>query len=187
VSRCCKRSILSQWHSTISGTVVCLSCWSGVPSATAQESKSPSLVASLSVPPTTAASSRTNINERTDRQVLTLRESQPMLMSDRRPTSAEAWERFETDYSPLQKSPSPIKRRIESVKYGLDTAVFAVDRFFKNVESQADFSLDRGSLHRTPATAPGQLLGNPRVKLDLEMWRGSTPYVGVRIIIPFGK
>ncbi len=150
MSRCCKRSIRSQWHSTISGTVVCLSCWSAVPSATAQESKSPALMAFLSVPTTTAASSRTNVNEQADRRVLTLRESQPMLMSDRSPTSAEAWERFEADYSPSQKSPSPIKRQIESAKYGLDTAVFAVDRFFKNVQSQADFSLDQGNLRRTP-------------------------------------
>jgi hypothetical protein len=144
-------------------------------------------MASLSIPTTTAASSRTNISERADYQALTVRERQPMLMSDRKPTDAEAWERFEADYSPTQKSPSPIKCRIESVKYGLDTAVFAVDRFMKNVEKQADFSLDRGSLHRTQATTPGELLGNPRVKLDLEMWQGSTPYVGVRIIIPFGK
>jgi hypothetical protein len=144
-------------------------------------------MASLSVSTTTAASSRTNISERTDRQVLTAREPQPMLMSDRKPTSTEAWEHFETEYSPSQKSPSSIKRQIETAKYGLDTAVFAVDRFVKNVENQGDFSLDRGSVRRTRATSPGELLGNPRVKLDLEMWRGSTPYVGVRIIIPFGK
>jgi hypothetical protein len=187
VSRSNKRSILSQWHSTLSGTVVCLSCWSAVPSATAQESASPSLMAFLSVSTTTAASSRTNLSERADYQALTVRERQPVLMSDRKPTDAEAWERFEADYSPTQKSPAPIKRPIETAKYGLDTAVFAVDRFMKNVENQADFSLDRGSLHRTQATTPGQLLGNPRVKLDLEMWRGSAPYMGVRIIIPFGK
>lgn len=187
MSRSSKRSIFSQWHSTISGTVVCLSCWSAVPTARAQQSESPSLMASLSVPTTTAASSRTNSSERADYQALTVRERQPILMSDRKPTSDEAWERFEADYSPSRKSLSPIKCRIESVKYGLDTAVFAVDRFMKNVESQADFSLDRGGLHRTQATTPGELLGNPRVKLDLEMWRGTAPYVGVRIVIPFGK
>jgi hypothetical protein len=187
VSRCRNRSILSHGQSVISGTVVCLSCWSAVPAATAQETESPSLMASLSVPTTTAASSRTNTSERVDYQALTVRERQPMLMSDRKPTDAEAWERFEADYSPSQKSPAPFKRQIESAKYGLDTAVFAVDRFMKNVENQTDFSLDRGSLHRTQATTSGELLGNPRVKLDLEMWRGSTPYVGVRIIIPFGR
>ena len=187
MSRSSKRSIFNQWHSTISGTVVCLSCWSAVPTASAQQSESPSLLASLSASTTSAASGRTNTNERADYQALTLRERQPMLMSDRKPTDAEAWERFEADYSPTQKSPSPIKYRIESAKYGLDTAVFAVDRFFKNVESQADFSLDRGSLHHTQANTSGELLGNPRVKLDLEMWRGTAPYVGVRLIIPFGK
>ena len=124
MSRSSKRSILSHGHSIISGTVVCLSCWSAVPSATAQESESRSLMAFLSVPTTTAASSRTNISERTDRAVLTVREPQPMLMSDRKPTSAEAWEHFETEYSPSQKSPSSIKRQIETGKYGLDTAVF---------------------------------------------------------------
>jgi len=72
-------------------------------------------------------------------------------MPHHKPTNAEAWERFESDYSPPQKSPSTIKRQIESTKYGLDTAVFAVDRFTKNVEDQADFSFDQGSLRRTRA------------------------------------
>jgi hypothetical protein len=187
MSRCRKYSILSHWHSTLSGTAVCLSCWSTVPSVTAQESQSPPLMASLSVSTITAAAGRTNTNQRTDRQVVTLRESQPMLMSDRKPTSAEAWERFEAEYSPSQKSPSPIKRQIESAKFGLDTAVFAVDRFFKNVENQADFSLDRGGLRPTREIPFGEALRNPRVKLDLEMGQSARPYVGLRIIIPFGK
>jgi hypothetical protein len=109
-----------------------------------------------------------------------------MLRSDRKPTNDEAWERFETEYSPPQGS-SPIKRQIQSAKFGLDTAVFAVDRFFKNVESQSDFSLDRGNLRRTREIPFGEALRNPRVKLDLEMGQSARPYVGVRIIIPFGK
>jgi hypothetical protein len=187
VSRCRKRSILSHWHSTISGTVACLSCWSAVLSVTAQQAESPSLMAFLSVSTITAQSMRSNISERTDLQVLTERELQPILMSHRKATNAEAWERFESDYSPPQKTPSPIKRQIETTKYGLDTAVFAVDRFARNVENQADFSLDQGNLRRTRATSTGESQNNPRVKLDLNMWQGSRPYVGVRIIIPFGN
>ena len=187
MSRSSKRSILSHGHLIISGTVACLSCWSAVPSATAQESEPPSLMAFLSVPTTTAASSRTNISERTDRVVLTVRESQPMLMPDRKPTSAEAWERFQEEYSPPQKSSSTVKRQIQTAKYGLDTAVFAVDRFVKSVENQADFSFDQGSLRHTRATSAGELLKNVRVKLDLDMGQSSRPYVGVRLIIPFGK
>ncbi len=144
-------------------------------------------MASLSVFPITSASIRSNISERTDRQVPAERELQPMLMSHRKPTDAEAWESFETEYSPRQKSPSPIKRQIETAKYGLDTAVFAVDRFVKNVQSQADFSFDQGSLRRTRAVSLERPRNSPRVKLDLNMWPGSRPYVGVQLIIPVGN
>ena len=187
MNSCRTHSIRSHWRSTISGTVACVSCWSAVPSATAQESKSTSLMAFLSVSTIPAASIRSNMSERTERQVLTERDRQPILMPQREPTDSEAWERFEAEYKPPQKSPSPIKRQIETAKYGLDTAVFAVDRFFKNVENQADFSFDQGSLRRTRAASSGELLGNPRVKLNLNMWQSSQPYVGVRIIIPFGN
>jgi hypothetical protein len=144
-------------------------------------------MAFLSVSTISAASSRSNINVRTDCQVHAERELQPILMSHNKPTDTEAWERFETEYSPPQNASSSVKRQIQTAKYGLDTVVFAVDRFIKNVESQADFSLDRGSLRRTRATSPGELLGNPRVKLDLDMGQSTRPYMGVRIIIPFGK
>jgi len=186
VNSCNKHSIRSHWRSTVSGTVACVSCWSAVPSATAQESESPSLMAFLSISTITAASSRSNINVRIDRQVVTDRKLQPMLMPHRKPTDIEAWERFEAEYSPPQKSPSPVKRQIQAAKYGLDTAVFAVDRFVRSVENQADFSFDQGSLRRTRTTSSGELLNNLRVKLDLNTGQGSKPYVGVRIIIPFG-
>ena len=144
-------------------------------------------MASLSVSPTAAASIHSNMSERTDRQEIAERDLQPILVSSRKPTDTEAWESFEAEYSPPQKSPSPIKRQIEAAKYGLDTAVFAVDRFTKNVQSQADFSFDQGSLRRTPAVSVEGPRNSPRVKLDLNMWQGSKPYVGVRLIIPFGN
>ena len=187
MNRCRKHSIRSHWRSTISGTVACVSCCSGVPSVTAQQSESPFLMASLSVSTMTAACIRTKISERTGHQVLTERELQPILMSHRLPTDAEAWERFEAEYSPPQKTPSPIKRQIETAKYGLDTAVFAVDRFVKGVQSQADFSFDQGNLRRTPEPSLAGPRNNPRVKLDLDMWQGGRPYLGVRLIIPFGN
>ena len=187
MNRCSKHSVRSHWRSTISGTVACVSCWSAVPSATAQQPESPFLVASLTVSPVTTASIRSKISERTDRQVPAERELQPMLMSHRLPTDAEAWERFEAEYSPPQKSPSLIKRQIETAKYGLDAAVFAVDRFTKNVENQADFSFDQGSLRRTRAISLGASRNSPRLKLDLDLWQGGKPYLGVQIIIPFGN
>ena len=180
-----KYSVLSHWRSTLSATVACITCWSAVLSATAQES--PSMVAFLSISTIPAASIRNAIIERADLRALTERDRQAILTSHRAPTDAEAWERFEAEYSPPQKSPSLIKRQIETAKYGLDTAVFAVDRFTKNVENQADFSFNQGGLRRTRAIPLEGPRNNPRVKLDLDMWQGSRPYVGVRLIIPFGN
>jgi hypothetical protein len=144
-------------------------------------------MASLTGSPITGSSIRSNISERTDHQVPAERELQPMLMSHRLPTDAEAWERFEAEYSPRQKSPSLVKRQIETAKYGLDTAVFAVDRFVKNVQSQADFSVDQGSLRRTRAISLGGSRNSPRVKLDLNVWQGGRPYLGVQLAIPVGN
>jgi hypothetical protein len=144
-------------------------------------------MASLSMSPFPAASIRSNTSERANHQPLDENDRQPILVSSLKPTDAEAWERFEAEYSPLHKSPSPIKRRIETVKYGLDTATFAIDRFVKNVQSQADFSFDQDDLHRTQARSLEGPHNSPRVKLDFDMWQSSKPYVGVRIIIPFGK
>jgi hypothetical protein len=144
-------------------------------------------MASLSVSTTPPGYSRSNTDERIDRQMLSVRESELRLVPGRKPTSAEAWDHFEAEYSPPQKSPSPMKYQVEKVKYGLDTAVFAVDRFFKNIENEADFSLDRGGLRRTWAIPFEEWRNHPRVKLDLEMGQSAKPYVGVRLIIPFGK
>jgi len=187
VNRCRKHSIRSHWRSTISGTVACVSCLSAVPSATAQQPGSAYLMASLSASTTATAAIRTNISVRTDHQQLAEHDLELILMSSRKPTDAEAWERFEAEYSPPQTSPSLVKRQIETVKYGLDTATFALDRFIKNVQSQTDFSLDQGGLRRTRTLFAGELRDNLRVKLDLNLWQGSKPYLGVRIIIPFGK
>ena len=187
VNRCSKHSIRSHWSSTISGTIACASCWSAVPSATAQQSESPFLMSSLTVSPITTTAIRSKTSDRADCQVPAERELQAMLMTQRKPTDTEAWERFETEYSPPQRSPSPIRRQIETAKYGLDTAVFAVDRFVKNIQSQADFSLDQGSLRRTRAVSLERPRNSPRVKLDLNMWPGGKPYLGVQFVIPVGN
>jgi hypothetical protein len=186
VSSYSNHSILSHWRSTISGTVACVSCWSAVPSATAQKSESPRLIAFLSISTIPAESIRSNISERTDRQALTERDRQAMLMPHRKPTDAEAWERFDAEYKPPQKNPSPVKHQIETAKYGLDVTVFAVDRFVKSIANHADFEFNQGRLRRTPANPLGRFQDNPRVKLDLDLTHGK-PYLGARVVIPFGN
>ena len=103
-----------------------------------------------------------------------------------RPTDIEVWEKFESEFRPKQRSPSLVKRQIETAKYGLDTTVLAVDRFVKSIRDHADFEFDQGRLRRTRANSPEGFLHNPRVKLDLDFTHGK-PYAGVRVVIPFGN
>jgi hypothetical protein len=110
----------------------------------------------------------------------------PMPGLHRKPTDADAWEKFEAEYRPEPRSSSPAKRPIETAKYGLDVTVFALDRFVKSIRNNADFEFDQGSLCRTRANSRGGLLDNPRVKLDLDLTRGR-PYLGARVVIPFGN
>jgi len=126
--------------------------------------------------------------EPTDRLALrSINPTNSRLIEPPRPlTDHEAWEKFDSEFRPDPRSPSLIKRELQTAKFGLDTAVFAVDRFVKSIDNQTDLSFERGRLQRTHATPFARLLDNPRVKLDLEMLRDK-PYAGVRLVIPFGN
>jgi hypothetical protein len=110
----------------------------------------------------------------------------PSEMRQRKSADTEAWGRFEENFAPQETSKSSVKRQIINAKYDLDTTVFAVDRFVKSIRDHADFEIERGELRRTPADLRGDYLGKPRVKLDLDLTHG-TPYVGARLVIPFGN
>ena len=188
MSSCSRQSIANRWHSILTVTVACIACWSAVPSATAQKSQPPVLVASLSVSTIQPEFMLTSVRERPDRPAprVTQRTDWPLPMRHRKPTDTEAWEKFESEFRPEQRSPSPVKRQIETAKYGLDTTVFAVDRFVKSIRDHADFEFDQGHLRRTRENSRGGFLDNPRVKLDLDMTHDK-PYVGARVVIPFGN
>ena len=147
ISRGRKGSTPHDWRSTLTVTLAALVCCSGVPSAPAQNSEPPTVMASLSVSriqpeffptgvrePTNGPAPRTA--DRTDWPVITL---------NRPPTDAEAWEKFDSEFRPEYRSTSPVKRQIETVKFGLDTTVFAVDRFVKSIRDHADFNFDQGA------------------------------------------
>lgn len=161
-------------HWFIALTVGCVASWLAGPAALSQDVTSPVFVASL------AYSSVTPWEEfhgRSDRSMPTLH---------RKPQDADAWNRFDAEYRPPVKNPSAIKSRIETAKFGLDTTVFAVDRFARSIREHADFEYVQGNFHRTPAKVRDGLLNNPRVKLDLDLTHGK-PYLGVRFVIPLGR
>lgn len=129
-----------------------------------------------------------SVRERPDQQALRAveRDHWPIPVLHRKPTDTEAWENFESDFQPEQRSSSPVRRQIETAKYGLDTTVFAIDRFVKSIRDHADFSFDQGRLRSTRANSRGGFLDNPRVKLDLDLTLGK-PYFGTRVVVPFGN
>jgi hypothetical protein len=154
-------------------------------------------MASLSVSTIQPEFFLSSAREQTDHRALRPAESVNwrIIAPQRAPTDREAWERFEAEYEPQHPSRSPIKREIESAKYRLDAALFAVRRLSRNIEDNTEFKLDQGQLRRVPPgvtpplRASGNLwkdaLENGHVKLDLQMLR-SKPYVGAQVVFPFG-
>ena len=188
MSTCSKQNISTRWRSALTITVGCVASWSAVTSATAQKSEPPVLVASLSVSTIQPEFILNSVRERPDHPAPQMieRTDWPIPVLHRKPTDAEAWEQFEADYQPEPRSRSTVKRPIETAKYGLDVTVFAVDRFVKSIRDHADFEFGQSNLRRTRANSRGGFLDNPRVKLDLDMTQGK-PYVGARVVIPFGN
>ena len=183
-----RQKIADRWQSILTITVACIACWLAAPSARAQKSESPMVMASLSVSTIQPDFILNRVREHPDRPVPQVieRTDWPLPVLHGKLTDAEAWGKFEAEYEPQHPSSSLVKRQIETAKYGLDTTVFAVDRFVKSIRDHADFEFDKGNLHRTHASSREGFLDNPRVKLDLEMLRAK-PYVGVRVVIPFGN
>ena len=109
-----------------------------------------------------------------------------LLVLHREPTDTEVWEHFEAEYRLPNRSPEFIRRQIENAKYGLDKAAFSVGRFIKSFRDTANSEFAQGTVRRTRANGHGGFLDNPRLQLDLDMAHGK-PYVGARLVIPFGN
>ena len=187
MSNCAKRNIRSHWCSTLTVVVGCVIWWSAAPTVPAEESAPPVFIAALSVtPPPEFILER--VRELPDRPVprAITRPTPPAPVLHHKPTDAEAWERFETEYRLTSNSPLLGKHQLEIAKYGLDATVFAVDRFVKGIRDHADFEFGQNGFRHTRANSRGGFLGNPRVMLDLDML-SARPYVGARLVIPFGN
>ena len=176
----------------------CLLCWFAATSVTAQDSESVPVVASLSVATVPAEVFRKNLRESTNLWAIrpTERPNGGIIEPHRALTDSEAWEKFEAEYRPPHPSSSTVMHQLESAKYSLDVVTFGFDRLVRNIQDNTLFKFDQGGLRHA---APGDLLlppasdnpwtdglKNVRVKLDVKPRIGQ-PYVGVRVIIPFGN
>ena len=177
----------SHWYSTLTVTVECVVCWSAIPSVSARDFAAPVFVAALSVAPQPDFI-LDSVRERCDRPVpqAIARPDRSAPVLHRQPTDAEAWGHFDAESRLSAQSPSPVLRQVETAKVGLDTTVFAVERFVKSIRNHADFEFGQDGFRRTRANSRGKFLDNPRVMLDLDLMQ-CRPYIGARVVIPFGN
>ena len=105
------------------------------------------------------------------------------------------WEKFETEFGVTEPEHSTVLRSMQSAKYNLDRAVFAANEFSHNLSRLTDYEWDHGGFYR--ASAATQLLRedsstrwtpvpkNVHLGLDVNLAQ-SRPYIGVKLVIPFG-
>lgn len=165
----------------------CLLGWIAIPAATAQNPAVAPIVASRSVAIVAPGALGSHLGKPVTNWVTHFadRPNGGLIAPHRAATEFEAWEKFAAEYQPKSPNASLVKRQIEIAKYGLDTSVFAVDRFVKNIREELDFEFNQGRFRRTRADTRGDFLDNPRVKLDLNLTQAK-PYIGARVVIPFG-
>ena len=114
----------------------------------------------------------------------------------RKHTSADRWEKFETEFGITEREPSLVLGTVQTAKYNLDTFLFVVDDFTRNLSDSLQFEYDEGKLRRvsTLGERPRRdssgpmmsLVENARLGLDLNM-TGGKPYVGVKVTVPLGN
>ncbi len=110
-------------------------------------------------------------------------------------TPVTRWEKFETEFGVTEPEHSTVLRSMQSAKYSLDRAVFAANEFSHNLSRLTDYELDHGRFYH--ASAATQLLRdesltpwptvpeNVHLGLDVNLVQ-SRPYIGVKLVIPFG-
>ena len=105
------------------------------------------------------------------------------------------WEKFETEFGVTIPEHSTMLRSMQSAKYNLDRVVFAANEFSHNLSSMTDYEWDHGRFYRVSAatqlwreessTRWTTVPENVHLGLDVNLVQ-SRPYIGVKLVIPFG-
>jgi len=104
------------------------------------------------------------------------------------------WEKFESEFGIVEPEHSTVLRSVQSAKYNLDRLVFAADEFSHNLSSMSQYELDHGRLYHVSSDPPPSaedlwptpsVPRNVRLGLDVNVSLGR-PYVGLKLVIPFG-
>jgi len=114
----------------------------------------------------------------------------------RKTTSIDRWEKFEAEFGIAEKEPSLVLGTMRTAKYNLDTFLFTVDDFARNLSDSLQFEYDDGRLYhvsdlrersrRKSSNPPAGVAENARFGLDVTM-SGGKPYVGLKLVVPLGN
>lgn len=114
----------------------------------------------------------------------------------RKLTAGQRWEKFEAEFGLAENHSTGIKGSMESAKYNLDKATFAVNEFIIYVQQAINFEYElRNFRPATTTPRPRRYYTNPfqdaldnaRLKSDfrLDVPRGSAT-LGMRLVLPIG-
>jgi hypothetical protein len=117
--------------------------------------------------------------------------------STARPTSGDRWEGFEIEFGLSHKNPSLVLGSIQSAKYQLDRATFAIQEFTHSVEDALKFDYGiadlvgaapyrRAGSHAITGNMLRDSLEHARFKSDIRLNAFGESFVGVKLQMPFG-
>ena len=105
------------------------------------------------------------------------------------------WGKFASEFTPRDSDMPAILQPIACAKYGADVAVFTFDNLAHHIEDALELRFSHGHICRASTAtveSPVHLQRGPvtledaRLKFDFEIASGK-PYVGVRLVLPFGS
>jgi hypothetical protein len=108
-------------------------------------------------------------------------------------TDGDRWEAFESEYGIHQKNPSWFLGMLQSAKYGIDRLAFGAKETAKRMEFTYDIGSASGPSGDTPKpqyTLPlFGAFGHAQVRTVLTEHdpQTGTPFVGVKLSVPFGE
>ena len=137
---------------------------------------------------------RTGISSEADPPPVIL-DVRPLTVEVPLPARATRWEKFEREFGgDLDRAPALLVP-VAQAKYGADLAVFTLETLLEQIKDSVELRYSNGHIGRAVAfrePSPAYLGRAPltfedaRLKLDLDLVDGK-PYIGVRLVLPFGN
>lgn len=105
----------------------------------------------------------------------------------------KGWREFEAEYGITEPHPSRFLGAIQLAKYTLDEATFGADQFLKTLSRALEIEYRSSGWKYAPQASEEKSsrqvrspFENTKLKFDIALQNGS-PYLGVRVIVPFGR